>query len=408
MSNLPKSSSPRPSVVVLLLRQLKQLLTSSYGIAAIASLSFHGVLFAAIPRFSSVSFAAFSDETVDSEPRTVPLVTLSPEDQGRLPNFNRPKLPEIPNVASNRSSTSIRNLPSADVLRRTPTPNIFERYSSSSRIPTPSVSSINRNRPFRNPYSIPRPNLSITNTPSKSDQSSARRTTVIDDIPAPPAVASELDTDRDAALDETLVEETLEQRQSEVPESLPELPEQSEQASATENPEEVAANPETERQLTQLERLQAKFKYNADNTTDEEADANYEAWVAPPEGEEETTVEIAEVSELRVDSGLNLCVENPPTNGKVGILVTPDGTSSAPAILRSTGYDYLNEVAVQALIETEFPETEIPVRYPFDVIVDYDTATCQSGKELLETVQSPETVQDVNQNVSADQNAPEE
>ena len=380
MSNPPKPASPRPSAVALLLRQLKGMLTSSYGVAAIASLSFHAVLFAAIPRFTSVSFAAFDEDTAAAEPRNVPLVTLSPAEQGRLPNFNRPKLPDIPDVSSSSNSTAVRTLPDVNALRRPP--NIFDRYGSNRRIPTPSISS---NRLFRNPYTPPRPSLTIRNTPTPSDQSTARRTTVIDDIPSPPTVASEVDPSEEEVLATDVEQQQAEaQGDGEEVAALPELPDQGEPGS--EEPEVAALNPEEERRLTQLERLQAKFQHNPENTTDEEAEANYEAWVTLPEDDSELMVETDESREIPVASGLNLCVENPPIDGMVGILVAPDGTK-VPTILRSTGYGYLNEAAVQALMEAEFPETEIAVRYPFEIVVDYDAETCQSGDEILETVQ---------------------
>lgn len=390
MSNSPKLDSPRPSAVALLLRQLKGMLTSSYGVAAIASLSFHAVLFAAIPRFTSVSFAAFDEDTA-AAPREVPLVTLSPAEQGRLPNFNRPKLPDIPDVASSSNSTAVRTLPDVSALRRPP--NIFDRYGRSQRIPTPSIRS---NRLFRNPYTTSRPSLTIRNTPTQSDQSATRRTTVIDDIPSPPSVASEVDPSEAEVL-ATDVEQL--EAQGEDVAALPELPDQGEPGA--EEPEVAALDPEEERRLTQLERLQAKFQHNSENTTDEEAEANYEAWLMPPEDDSELIVATAESSEIQIASGLNLCVENPPTDGTVGILVAPDGTLEAATVLRSTGYEYLNEAAVQALSEAEFPETETAVRYPFDIVVDYDAETCQSGEDILETVQN--RAQGENQNAPANE-----
>ena len=384
----PKTSSSNKN----LLHKLKGLITSPYGVAAIASLSFHGALFLAVPRFSSASFAAFSEEATETEARTVPLVTISAAEQERLPDFNQPQLPSIPNL--NSPPPSINNLPNASTFNR---PNIFNRPGSS--LTTPSLGSPNnlsRNRPFRNPY-IPRPNLSIRNTPSRSARSSDRRTATITNIPKPPPSiirGAEIDEDTlNRQLEIERQQEAAEQAEQTQPEGLPELPEQPESSGEEETaPEdtEVAANPETADQPTQLERLQAKFNYDATDTTPEEVEANYKEWEAQTEDESDGAVETADtLLELSFDAG-RLCAQNPPTNGEMGILVAPDGTPSDPTILRSTGYGYLNQAAAEALINTEFPETEQSVRYPVEIIVNYDDEACKSAEEILETVQNTE------------------
>ncbi|NEQ50964.1 MAG: hypothetical protein F6K11_12655 [Leptolyngbya sp. SIO3F4] len=384
MTNPHNPSSSSSTVMTLLLGKLQTLLASPYGIAAIASLSFHGVLFLAVPRFSSASFAAFSEENATSEPRTVPLVTLSADEQGRLPNFNRPKLPSVPdfpssNITRSSNSTAIRNLPSAGAL--TSRPNIFNRYSSR-RIPTPP--SITRPRLFNNQYSI-----AITDTPTRSEESQKRREAPIS-VPPPPTdtleTALAIEAQQAADTEQAITsppEQTVDQGK------LSELPENSSEVLDPENSE-LAANSDTPRQPTQLERLQAKFNYDDANTTEDEVEANYEKWITPSsEKENAIPIATAEPVELQIESGFNLCVENPPTDGEVGVLVAPDGTPSNPTILRSTGYEYLNQAALDAILAGEFPETETPVRYPFSVIVvDYDHETCQNGDDILNAVQN--------------------
>ncbi|ESA35261.1 gram-negative bacterial tonb protein [Leptolyngbya sp. Heron Island J] len=392
MSNHPELASKRSSLTTKALRKIREMLTSPYGVAAIASLSFHGILFAAMPRFSSASFAAFSEDSAAAEPRTVPLVTLTPAEQGRLPDFNRPQLPAIPDISSR--PPTINSLPNASTLNRPNVPNIFNR--SNSQITTPSFSRpslLNRNRPFRNPY-IPRPNLSIRNTPSRSEQSSDRRTAAITNIPAPPPsviVNPETDPEQSASNLEPDQQQPPAAETPETPAGLPELPEQSEQPSEPEDETpEIAANPGSDSQPSRLERLQAKFNYDPTNTTPEEVEANYQAWVTPAEEEEEAelTIAIAEIGELNLEAKSNLCAANPPMNGEVGVLVAPDGTPSNPTVLRSTGYEYLNQAAIDTLMNSEFPETETAVRYPFEVIVNYDAETCKSAEEILETVRT--------------------
>ncbi|MEM7795643.1 MAG: hypothetical protein AAF579_14480 [Cyanobacteria bacterium P01_C01_bin.118] len=385
MSDSSKSS--RASMASLLLQRFKQLLTSPYGVAAIASLSFHGVLFAAVPRFSSVSFAAFSEEDGTSESRTVPLVTLSAVEQGRLPNFNQPQLPSVPELPSNttRNSTIIRNLPSASTL--TPRSNIFNRYSSRNRTTPPAIT---RRRLFNNPHSI-----SIIDTPSRSEQSNQRRDEPVVVPPPPPedTLETELEIEKRQA---EAAARAVESEQA--AEGLPELPENSSEVlePETDNVDEIAANTETAAEPTQLERLQAKFKYDAANTSEEEANTNYQKWVAlgeepaTDEADDEPAVETAEPSALEIDSGLSLCVANPPNNGVVGVLVTPDGTANSPTVIRSTGYDYLNQAALDTIVASEFPEADVAIRYPFKVVVNYDDAGCQSSDDLLDGLQDTE------------------
>ncbi|MEO0432751.1 MAG: energy transducer TonB [Cyanobacteria bacterium J06656_5] len=400
MSNPPKLSSPSPAFANKMLHQFKKLLTSPYGVAALASLSFHGVMFAAAPRFSSASFAAFSDENPSGETRTVPLVTLSPAEQGRLPNFTRPSLPSIPNSSSS-ATTSLRTLPSASTLTRPSSPltrsNIFDRYTNRTNISRGS-------RRFNNPYNLP-----TTNPPSRSARSSDRRTTIVGDIPAPPRdFGRNLESDADTLETELELERQAEARAAaEAPTGLPELPPQSEDVPETEgsgtegldpeNPE-VAINAEESREPTQLERLQAKFKHDPTDTSEDAGALRYEAWLTPSEDESETSddeasseipsdIPTADAGAVEVEA-LNLCVANPPNDGLVGILVAPDGTPEESVVLRSTGYEYLNQAALDTLLEEgDFPETETAVRYPFDVLVGYDAETCQSGEAIIETAQ---------------------
>lgn len=376
--------------MVLLLQRLKQLLVSPYGMAALASLSFHGVLFAAVPRFSSASFAAFSDENGTAEARTVPLVTLSAEEQGRLPNFNRPQLPSVPELPStNRNSTLLRNLPSASTLN--PRSNIFNRYSSSNRTTSPSIITGSR---FNNPYNLP-----ITNPPERSEDGKNRRDVAIV-IPPPPTestLETELEIENRQAEEAARADDSTPEQTEEVAEGLPDLPEDSNEVLAPEDSE-IAANAEAE--PTKLERLQAKFQFDATNTTDEEALANYEQWITPSEEADDVAIAMAEPGELQIESGSNLCVENPPTDGLVGVLVDPDGTPSDAVVLRSTGYDYLNQAVLETIVGNDFPETDTPVRYPFDVVVNYDAETCQSSEAILNTAQDTEqsAVQETEQN----------
>ncbi|MEO0352781.1 MAG: energy transducer TonB [Cyanobacteria bacterium P01_A01_bin.15] len=371
------SQSPSPDVLKKAVRQFKRVMTSSYGVAAIASLAFHGVLLTAIPRFSSVSFAAFDEENT-TETRTVPLVTLSPTEQGRLPDFNRPQLPSIPDITS---STPLPKLPNPGILDRS------SRFLSPTAPSLSSPSRLSRNRVFRNPF-ITRPDFSIANTPSRSGQSSANRTTGLENIPPPPPGSElEIETNRDT-LERQLELERQRDAEQTAAENGTDAAELSDETSTPEDTE-LAAASETDGG-SQLENLQARFNYSVEDTTDEEAEAAYVAWIEQTQGQSEDTIETVDTEILTLEPGLNLCAQDSPRNGEVGILVAPDGSPVDAVVLRSTGYEYLNDEALEALVDSDFPETETPVRYAVEVVIDYDAETCRSLEDVLDTVQNSE------------------
>ena len=371
------SQSPSPDVLKKAVRQFKRVMTSSYGVAAIASLAFHGVLLTAIPRFSSVSFAAFDEENT-TETRTVPLVTLSPTEQGRLPDFNRPQLPSIPDITS---STPLPKLPNPGILDRS------SRFLSPTAPSLSSPSRLSRNRLFRNPF-ITRPDFSIANTPSRSGQSSANRTTGLENIPPPPPGSElEIETNRDT-LERQLELERQRDAEQTAAENGTDAAELSDETITPEDTE-LAAASETDGG-SQLENLQARFNYSVEDTTDEEAEAAYVAWIEQTRGQSEDTIETVDTEILTLEPGLNLCAQDSPRNGEVGILVAPDGSPVDAVVLRSTGYEYLNDEALEALVDSDFPETETPVRYAVEVVIDYDAETCRSLEDVLDTVQNSE------------------
>ncbi|MEM6251384.1 MAG: hypothetical protein AAF821_00550 [Cyanobacteria bacterium P01_D01_bin.156] len=388
-SSEPSSQNVSPSKKAF--NYLKEILTSPYGVAAIASLSFHGVLFAAIPRFSSASFAAFSDDNISEETRTVPLVTLSPAEQGRLPNFNQPKLPSIPRITTPTSPRSLPTLPKSPLFS-SPSSRLSTLPSIGSTSRLNSNSRLNRNRPFRNPY-IPRPRLPITNTPSRSAQSSERRNTPVTNIPVPPSVGRSDLTDEEILKRQQQLEEQQVAEQPGGDESVPGLSELPEQSASSET-DNVAVNSVPEEQLSRLARLQAKFQYVDEDTSQEEVEENYAAWETEINEAVEGSVETAEKLELIVESGFSLCVAQPPTTGEIGILVAPDGTASNSVVLRSTGYEHINQSALESLLEGEYPESETSTRYLFDLLVAYDSDACKTGDDILETAQTQESLTD--------------
>ncbi|MEM7064738.1 MAG: hypothetical protein AAF572_16465 [Cyanobacteria bacterium P01_B01_bin.77] len=393
MPNLPKLSTQRSVTAPQAVQQLKSVLTTPYAIAAFVSIGFHVVVLAAVARSSSAAFAAFGEDGTGSETRTVPLVTLSPAEQGRLPNFNQPQLSSIPDITA---STPLRNLPNS---------TLFNPPSGSRLRPPSSGSSslFNRNRPFNNPY-IPRPNLSIRNTPSRSSQSSERRSTPITNIPVPPSLNERGLSEEEIKKRQLEIEQqqeaaaAAEQEAANTPEPASELPNLPDGpiAEDTEDVDDnaVAANPEAEIQMSRLEELQASsgLNYNETKTNPETIEENYTLWETETPLEEDVALQTTEETEpVSVGEGLNLlCNQAEPQNGEIGVLVAPDGTPINADILLSTGYAALNQAALdEGFNGRAYAETETATRYRIGITVNYDhEATCTNAAEILESAQA--------------------
>lgn len=383
MPNSSQLSPQRLSSAPSSWQQLTKILTTPYAIAAFVSIGFHVVVFAVVARSSPAAFAAFGEDNTSNEERTVPLVTLSPSEQGRLPDFNRPQLPSIPDITS---GTSLGALPNSTIFNR-----------SGSRIISPSnrsASRFNRNRLSRTPY-IPKPNYSIANTPSRSAQSSERRTTIITDIPNPPPDIETGLSDEEIKKRRLEIEAQQAAAEQETPATpdteegpgLSELPDPADEPTAPEDP--IAANPEPDTQVSRLEQLQAtsKFQHNPDNTDPDLLEDNYTSWETATNDANEIAIQTSEEKgTLPVGEGFNfLCNQKPPQNGEVGILVAPDGTPIDAEILLSTGYDAINQDAKDTLVNkdtTEYPATETAMRYRVEITVEFDAETCTSEEQI--------------------------
>ena len=68
------------------------------SVAALISVGVHVALFGAAPSFSNLSMAALGSGGEPGEQRTVPLIELTPEEQGRLPDFSSPAYSLFPDA----------------------------------------------------------------------------------------------------------------------------------------------------------------------------------------------------------------------------------------------------------------------------------------------------------------------
>ena len=354
--------------------RIKQVCRSSYGVAALFSLGFHGLLFTIGPRVSSLSFDAFAEgEAVDS---TVPLVTLNEADRARIPDFSQPQRrfdsidldSGLPNLDS--------SLPQADVKIPTPpAPTFRSSFSPSYRLPitrTPSTSrfgSANRTTRLTIP-GAPRFGTTSRDILERQQEIERRRAAELAEESAAPAEVSPAESSAEASGTGTAAD------------LVPPSSEASDDPAAPDEAPEVAVNTETSEHLAKLRQLQSKFTYSAENTTEEAAAENYENWLDQTAEDSDTVLTDAEPQEISLNADLRLCADNPPTTGQIGLVVAPDGTLTDTTILRSTGYEYLNQAAIDSLSETDFPETDTATRYPITVLVEYDEETCSQPQVL--------------------------
>ena len=65
-------------------------------------------------------------------------------------------------------------------------------------------------------------------------------------------------------------------------------------------------------------------------------------------------------------------------------MVNPDGAiATEPAILRSSGYGFLNDIALEKLKDyQDFPNEDTQKLYTIDIEVDYDKDACVNLSDL--------------------------
>jgi hypothetical protein len=185
------------------------------------------------------------------------------------------------------------------------------------------------------------------------------------------------------------------------PDSAAGNPNQAQPASAspaTSSGEPTAASPETpsmemaatapdQAAQTKLEELRAGLVFEAAGTTDAEAAAAKTAWLANAQTQAgETGLLSAAPGSITVDSNIRLCVDNPPLNGLVGVLVNPEGgIVGNPKLLKSTGYENLNQAALNAVRQSPFEAATQFTTYEFTVNVGYDAENCVAAEQVLQT-----------------------
>ncbi|MFE4108162.1 hypothetical protein [Almyronema epifaneia] len=142
----------------------------------------------------------------------------------------------------------------------------------------------------------------------------------------------------------------------------------------------LAAQPmiASEALISYIDYLSRAYTYNPRNTTPAEATANLAAWTAQLSATAATADLAPPISsQVTLAYPLKVCLHEAPQSAKVGALVAANGNLiDLPVLLKSTGYEGLNEKAIAAIQAQSFEQTERSQTYVYDVTIDYDAARC--------------------------------
>ncbi len=372
---------------------------SPTGIAVLLSVGAHIALLAFGPR-TEVSFAALSPaaQEADAKETIVPLVQLSPGERNRLPSFAQPR--REPPVATGLRSFSLPPglpfSPDAGTIKRRPVP--------ANTLPSPTNPTIKNLGPLggllpsgitgRLPFRF---NIPTTQVPQRSSSSQPPVTA----LPANPPLQLPATTDNGVRLSTEGLEGSNNLPNSSLgttnsaPRTLADALRDTEAAGVAANPG-AAPNPsaapapggqETPNQTGEppanapaappvIATAPAQDKpsplmngneYDQRFVTEAEAEENTKKWLlATAEGREKVAQATAEIP---VDSGFKSCREQPPVDGRIGVIANPDGTHADATVLKSTGYDVLNRLALSQLEYEDFGRPEVPTQYVVNVKV---------------------------------------
>ncbi|MEO1590702.1 MAG: hypothetical protein AAFU71_05355 [Cyanobacteria bacterium J06632_22] len=403
----PHAKSPNP-FVRRVLQPLGRLVQGPYGIAAIASISFHGVVFALGPAMSGVSIAAFGDGPGDGSERTVPLVELSAAEQGRLPDFSNRRTfsgrvpvpsttpPSLPlqrtpqrsrlSTVPQRSTGLRRSSPSTLNRQRqqqnsSRTPYVWDGSTRISRIPLPPSLAgqglpepRNSNPPPQQPESDPDTAASTATT--------GPETAPDNPTPDTPPEGTGTDLSLEGLQNPPSVEANGEAEGANTGETPPDNnPNNNPNNNPGEGsePSDITANNNPDPEQARLQALRDSLEWDATGTAADPTDIS--DWVTSLQ-EIDDTIATAEARQ-GIDSNIRVCVDNPPADAIVGILVQPDGTLADTQLIQRTGYATTDQAALNAALAVVAP-SEVPTAYKVDVSVGYDAEACVNPDTVLE------------------------
>ncbi|WP_121968985.1 energy transducer TonB [Leptolyngbya sp. BC1307] len=371
---------------------------SPTGVGVLLSVGAH-VAFLTLGPKTNLSFAALTEaaQQADAEETIVPLVQLTPAEQNRLPDFDGSRqspeltglgslalpsgLPFEPNTSLPERRTAAAPFPSATLPQTTQQRiNSINSLSSGRRPLTQGTSiplPVNRTPTQTTELVVPPAEVpsSLPDLSDNSDESGDRPPT--DSNSDPTGTADDLRTPEEGgrSLDEILA--AAQRAGTNEPET--DAPAEPESAAAEPTSPSDAPTPSSAPAAQgNPSQLRASLTYDSTGVSEEEAEANTEAWLAAIS--EEQGEMPADTAELTIDSQFKACREVPPADALVGVVVNPDGTQENATILKSTGYEVLNRQALEAVENADFDRPEVATRYQVQIDVIYKPAGCAQSR----------------------------
>ena len=138
----------------------------------------------------------------------------------------------------------------------------------------------------------------------------------------------------------------------------------------------------------------ARLRHSILKTTDPEVEEAKQAWLVSLSEQPEIRVADPQGLDKSVEINYPLIADGPrrflscltpvPEKGLVGVVVNTDGEiATEPAILRSSGYGFLNDIALEKIKNyQDFPDEDTQKLYTIDIEVDYDKDACVSLSDL--------------------------
>ena len=385
------------------------------GIGVLLSIGAHAALIAYGPH-TNFSFAALKQENLEANPEEtiVPILQLSAAERNRLPSFAQPRRPPASTgLSSLQLPSGLPSFPSSSTVKRQPVPS-RPIPSPSTKKPKP-VAPLQQALPNRalQPYRF---NFPIAPAPSPS------RPVGTPVLPTPPTVSptapdqptqdenglpfldpakgpdggsisiassgTQSSTQPERGLSEALSGTEDANITFNLPNSATtsdgstdsstdggEIDAGERSPSSTGETEILVENTETIAVLPADGDPDLLLRgYSSAGVSEEAAEENLQNWIAANAGD--TTQVQTQAREITIDSAYKACREIPPSNGLIGVLVTPDGNRENVETLKSTGYSELNSLALSTLDYEDFGQPEEPTLYEVEVNVIYEPSDC--------------------------------
>ena len=364
-----------------LINRVSGTLRQPQWIAVIASVGFHGALFAVGPSFSGMNMAALGGNTPELEERRVPLIELTAEEQSRLPDFSSPSHSLFPEDGDDLLSLFPSNGSSQPLNPGSPFGGVPDIPSTSppSATTMPPISST----PWRPSINLPAQRSPLPSVLTSPGASAAR--------PTPPAATPGAS---DSATNGT---EGAAEAGSDRPQ--PSQPGAADLELGPRNGDDAVAsaplNPETaESPSEETNNLLARVEHSSELTSTEDAETAKQAWLEGltarlgediPQAEDPITMDIPYTQRI--------CLSPEPSQGLLGMAIVPSDSGNSlelsTTLLKSTGYPFLNQAALQSLQDLansdDASALEPGVLYQVQVNVDYDSENCVSSESLLKS-----------------------